>query len=114
MTIQHKQLQSGGWNKLSLVVQLANIGSEVERAIRWKNKNNQEYSNLAFYRALELIDFTVSDQKNINRLKEVLRMREALIDFFAGENIYSSSDEKWKKYFYSYNFASRVNNDNLK
>lgn len=114
MTIQHKQLQSGEWNKLSLVEQLANIGSEVERSIRWKNKNNKEYSDLAFYRALELIDFTVSDQKNINRLKEVLRMREVLVDYFMGENSYKSSDDVWQKYFYSYNFASRVNNDNLK
>jgi len=40
MNNQHKQLASGKWNKLSLVEQMANDGSEGERAISWKKKNN--------------------------------------------------------------------------
>lgn len=63
MNFQHKELSRGKWKKLSLIEQMANIGSEVERAISWKNKNSKEYSAMAFERALELIDLTLSDEK---------------------------------------------------
>lgn len=104
---QHKQLAKGRWFKLSLSEQLSNVGSEVERTILWKNKNNLDYSNKAFERALELLDLTVEDTKNKFRLKEILRLREALVDYFLFDNQFSSSDELWRKYFYSFNFAAR-------
>jgi hypothetical protein len=34
---------------------MANIGSEVERAISWGRKGNAAYKERAFFRALELI-----------------------------------------------------------
>ncbi len=106
--IQHKKLASGRWGKLSLVEQMANIGSEVFRAISWKNKKNKEYSKLAFYRALELIDLTVKEYKNsYPKLKEILRVREMLVDYFAGENKYKSTDKQWEKYFYAFNYAAQ-------
>ncbi len=89
--------------------QMANIGSEVERAIKWKNKNNIEYSRMAFERALELLDFTVSDPKNRKRLRELLRMREILADYFAFDNEYKSTDKSWQNYFYAFNWAARIN-----
>jgi hypothetical protein len=39
------------WQKLNFFEQMANIGSEVERAILWREKD-KEYSKLAIYRAL--------------------------------------------------------------
>lgn len=78
---------------MSFFEQMANIGSEVERTIKWKNKNNAEYSRMAFDRALELLDFTVADRKNRMRLKEILRVREALVDHFVFENEYHSEDK---------------------
>lgn len=109
MIHQHKKLADGEWNNLSLLEQLANVGSEVERTIKWKNKDNAEYSRLAFERALELLDFTIGDAKNISRLKEITRVRELLADYFAADNKFASSDEKWRKYFYSFNYAARLN-----
>ena len=108
MNFQHKNLSQGRWFDFSLIEQLANIGSEVFRAISWKNKGNKEYSDLSFYRALELIDLTLADQKNIHRLKEISRVREVLVDYFAGDNIYKSSNESLEKYFYAFNYAARV------
>ena len=108
MSFQHKQLSQGKWQKLSLIEQMANIGSEVERAINWKNKNDKEYSRMAFDRALELIDLTISDEKNCRRLKEILRVRESLADYFVGENQYSSSDKSWKNYFYAFGLAAGI------
>lgn len=108
MNIQHAKMQNGGWRKLPLMEQLANVGSEVERAIKWKNKNNSEYSQLAFFRALELLDFSLEDQKNNSRFSEITRLREVLVDYFFGENIYASTDEKWQRYFYNFTFAVRT------
>ena len=106
MNIFHKDLV-GRWNQFSIFEQMANIGAEVGRAINWRNKKNNEMSKNAFYRALELIDFTVDDNKNINSLKEILIMRELLVDYLMGENIYHSTDKSWEKYFYPFNFAAR-------
>ncbi len=47
------------------------------------------------------------DKKNINSLKETLRVRELLVDYFLGDNIYHSSDKNWEKYFYPFNFVAR-------
>jgi hypothetical protein len=106
--IYHKDLQKR-WSRFSIFEQMANIGAEVGRAISWRNKKNQEMSKNAVYRALELIDFTIEDGKNKNSLKETIRMRELIADYFFGENIYHSTDKLWDKYFYSFNLAARKN-----
>lgn len=95
------------WDKLTIYHQMANIGAEVGRAINRKNKKNMEMSKNAFYRALELVDFTIEDPKNKRSLKEILRMRELLVDYLFGDNIYKSSDKGWNKYFYPFNLAAR-------
>ena len=107
MEYRHKNLAAGRWQGLTFFEQMANIGSEVERAIKWKNKGNTEYSRMAFERALELLDLTMDNKKSGSRLKELARVRETLADYFVFENIYGSSDEKWQKYFYVFNFAAR-------
>lgn len=106
MNTFHKDL-SARWNDLTTVEQMANIGAEVGRAISWHKKNNKMMSQNAFYRALELLDFTIEDSKNKNPLKEILRVREMLVDYFMGSNIYHSTDDQWNKYFYFFNFAAR-------
>lgn len=104
----HKTLLPDRWFELSLVEQLANVGSDIERTIQWRKKGNLEYSQQAFERALELIDLTVADPKNKKRLKEVLRVREALVDFFVYDNEYNSTDESWQKYFFAFNYAAAL------
>lgn len=105
----HQNLAEGRWNKFSTIEQMANVGSEVERSINWRKKRNEKYANLAFERALELFDLTINDPKNLKRLKEILRARELFADFFVGDNIYHSTNKSWQKYFYYYNYASRLN-----
>jgi len=109
VSFQHKQLAAGRWFELTFAEQMANIGSEVERTILWREKNNPDYSSRAFERALELLDLTVEDTKNKSRLKELLRTREALVDYFAFDNEFSSSDQLWRNYFYPFNFFARIN-----
>jgi len=107
MTRQHQTLAAGRWKTLSLVSQLANIGSEVERTIIWKRKGNSKYSRLAFYRALELIDLTLACPLTIERLREIARVREGLVDWCMGKNSYKSTDNAWQKYFMSFAIAAR-------
>lgn len=109
--IHHKGLTKRRWSELSFFEQMANVGSEVERTIKWKNRDS-EYARLAFERALELLDLTIGGAKDLPRLKELVRVRELLTDYFEFDNIYGSSDEKWQKYFYSFNFAARNNSRN--
>jgi hypothetical protein len=107
MTHQHKELANGRWQQLSFFEQMANIGSEVERAIKWRNKGNSDYSYKAFERSIELIDLTKMDSKNSKRLKELCRLKEILVDSF-DKNIYNSSDSSWHSYFHAFNYAARL------
>lgn len=109
MNFQHKKLASGHWNNLSFIEQMANIGSEVERTISWKKKGNSKYSKHALERAFELLYLTIDDKKNKERLKELTRLREVLIDYFYCNNQFSSTSELWKKYFYAFAYAARLN-----
>lgn len=106
--IIHTDLASGRWFTLSLVEQLANVGSDVERTIQWKKKGDLEYSQRAFERALELLDLTIRDPKNRKRLKEIGRARELLVDYFMCDNEYSSTDAYWQNYFLDFAYAAAV------
>jgi hypothetical protein len=108
MTYQHKELSLGRWREFSFFEQMANVGTEVGRAINWRARD-QKLSQAAFERALELLDLTIDDKKNKSRLRELLRTREVLADYFAGENVYQSSDSNWQNYFYAFNYAARLN-----
>lgn len=99
MSVIHREQAAGRWLELSFAEQMANVGSEVERTIRWRRKGKTEISMRAFERALELLDLTIADPGNRNRLKELLRVREALADHFFFDNYYRSTDESWRRYF---------------
>lgn len=107
MIYHHQQLAGGRFKELDFFSQMANIGSEVERAIAWQGKN-QQYSRLAGERALELLDLAIQDDKNKARLRELTRLREALIDYFWFDNEFGSSDKLWHDYFLSFNYAARL------
>jgi hypothetical protein len=108
MTYFHQDLKKGGWNQLTLIEQMANIGSEVSRTINWKKKSQPD-AQKSFYRALELIEFTLDDAKNKKRVKEINRVKEMLIDWYLGNPLYRSSDQDWQKYFLQFNLAARIN-----
>ena len=107
MSVQHHELASGRWNELSLLEQLGNVGSEVERALKWKKKNNPDYCMRAFERALELLDLTLDCPRNRLRLKEIARTREILVDFFYGDDQYQTSEESLSAYFLRFATVAR-------
>ena len=109
MSKQHKDITLRTWSKLNIYEQMANIGSEVIRSINWKKKKNKRFSRNSIERGLELLGLTIADRKNKKHLKELTRLWETLVDYFYYDNIYSSSDKSWKKYFLSFNYAARIN-----
>lgn len=84
MTRIHNRLASGAWFSLSLAEQLGNIGSEVERAIRWYQKQDGARQEKAFERLLELIDLTLSDERwKGPKRREIARLREEICGLFS-------------------------------
>ncbi len=107
MTIQHKNLAKGRWSLLPVCEQMAHIGSEVCRALNWRQKGNEEQSQRASARALELLDFSLDSNTSFPRIKEFARLREAVVDYFYGSNRFCSSESLWRKYFDHFNYLAR-------
>lgn len=105
--MQHLDLRNGRWFKLSVVEQMANIGSEIERAIKWRQKGNSAYAEMSNVRALELFDLTLGDTRHLAGLKEIARARELWLDFFIGKNQYAQTNDQWHRYIMSFTFAAR-------
>jgi len=109
MSFQHKQLAEGGWAELTFFEQMANTGSEVIRAIKWRDKGRSDYASAASDRALELLWLTIDDPRNRgSRLRELCRLYECLADYLYCDNEYSTDPEKLKTYFLAFNYAARL------
>ena len=107
-TPHHKTLTLERWRELSLVERMANVGSEVCRAIAWRQRN-QDVARLALERALELLDLTlltVADSPP--RLRELARTREVLVDYFLFDNRYGSTDALWQGTFDAFAHAAAL------
>lgn len=107
MSYKHKSLAEGRWRQLSFLEQMANIASEVERALNWRAKHNAAYCQGAFERALELVDLTLDSGGSFAKLKEIARVREALVDYFFGKNEFKSTEKSWRQYFSHFIYAAR-------
>ena len=109
MVYLHQELARGRWFELTIFEQMGNIGSEVGRAAKWRRLGDGEKSQAALYRALDLCDLTAADPRwrKKRRLREILRARELVSDFFLGGNFYDSTDEFLEKYFMQFALAAR-------
>ena len=103
--VHHTGLTLERWRQLGFCERMANVGSEVHRAISWRERN-PKHSTLAVERALELLDLTLlTITGEAPRLRELTRTREALVDYFFYDNQYGSSDTLWQKYFDAFAYA---------
>lgn len=98
MTYFHQNLADGKWHTLSLAEQMANIGSEVGRAAKWQYKDEKTFQ-LAWARALELIDLTLEDPRWRNRLIELGRLKELFCDGVLGGKEYGTALSDLESYF---------------
>jgi hypothetical protein len=79
----HAALATGRWITLTLAEQLANVGSEVERAITAWEAHRTDRFDKALTRALELFDLTAGDDRwRGHRRREILRSREEFCRLF--------------------------------
>ena len=108
MTAMHAELAVGRWQTLSLVEQMANVGSEVERALKWSAKGDSEHRDSALERGLELLGLTIADPRHLGRLKELTRVREVLLDYFWGDNAFNSDPQAWRRYFGAFGMAAAL------
>jgi hypothetical protein len=103
---RHPNLAAGRWARLSLVEQLANVGSEVGRMRSWRGRDERQVSG-AFERALELLDLTLTDSRWRDRLREIARARELLCDAATGGHEYGTTLEDLDRYFLAFAVAAR-------
>ncbi len=87
------------WNSMPIGLQISNIGSEVSRAINWKNKGNDKRKIGFCNKAIEFLKLSVKDPKNAHRVGELSFCIEELQDYFLGNNIYGTTDEMLHKYY---------------
>ena len=92
----HKNLTQERWQKFSKEEQILNIAAELSRAKFWLEKKNEEQILNCLNRAFELIDLTINAFKNQRALKELLRFREVLAQFYINED---KNIEEFKKIF---------------
>ena len=106
-TVRHAG-SAGRWSQLSLVEQLANVGSEVERAIRARERGQEPRLEHALARALELFDLTAADERwRGPRRREVLRAREEFCRIFHGTDVPPGSARGLSSYFLAFAVAAR-------
>ncbi len=102
-----KHFDKEKWAKMTVFEQMGNIGSEVGRTLIAKQKGNKLAMDTAFWRSLDLIDYTAElwSKTKPYRVKELLRAREIFTEaFITGE---SASDIE--KYFFQFALAARRN-----
>lgn len=104
----HTNLAAGRWATLSLTEQLANIGSEVDRAITAWAAQRVDRFDRALARALELFDLTVRDDRwRGHRRREILRAREEFCRLFFGEDVPSGDARSLQHYFLHFAVLAR-------
>lgn len=109
MAAVHQSLAEGRWQTFTLAEQLGNIGSEVGRALKGRARGERAQWESALDRALELFDLTIADARWRTRLREILRAREAVCDFFYGDNAFRSKPEQLESYFTAFALLARRN-----
>ncbi|MGH7334256.1 MAG: hypothetical protein ACREKS_16235 [Candidatus Rokuibacteriota bacterium] len=104
---RHREQAAGKWETLSLAEQLGNVGGEVGRMLRWKDRD-ERLATAAFARALELLDLTLADARWRHRLREIARARELLCDAAQGGGEYGTTLEGLDRYFLAFAMAARA------
>jgi len=70
------------WQKFNKREQLLMVGSEFMRAKTWQKKDNEKFIS-SLWRALELIDLTLSDSKWKKDSRILLGLREEVAKFYS-------------------------------
>lgn len=106
MRTYHPELRAGRWFTLSLAEQLGNVGSEFERALRWKRQKDVKRFDHAFARMLDLLDLTIADSRwQESHLSELKAVRERACQELCSDECLES--ENLQEYFYAFALLAR-------
>ena len=78
------------WRKLPADKQILNIASELSRAKKWLAENNEALVRSSLERAFDLVDASAETARADGRyylLRELLRLREFLGEFYSGSDL---------------------------
>jgi hypothetical protein len=93
---------------MTLVEQLANVGSEVDRSVRAHAAGKAARFDHALARALELFDLTAADARWAGgRRREILRAREEFCRLFFDSTVGPESAAGLSAYFLQFAVAAR-------
>ena len=70
------------WNKLTYAYQIVEIGTETQRAMRYK-RDGKAYESV-YKLALKLFDLTSADSKNAEMIPTLNEMKSKFVDFMSG------------------------------
>lgn len=105
--LRHSGLAAGRWQSMSLLEQMANIGSEVDRALAAATQGREARRDLAVERALELFDLTAADDRwRGHRRREILRAREVFCSAVYDDPAQTERDSL-SRYFLHFAVAAR-------
>ncbi len=90
------------WYEMPVSLQFANIGSEVNRAIKWKKRNDIQKARNFASKAIDFLIIIKKDPKNKHRVGEIDAAIEELNDYFFGENYYQTTDEVLIRFYDSF------------
>jgi hypothetical protein len=104
----HVGLAAGRWATLSLAEQLANVGTEVDRAVvAWEAARTDRFDR-ALARALELFDLTAGDPRwRGPRRREILRARQEFCLLFFDEDVAPGAARTLRNYFLHFALLAR-------
>ena len=107
MSCLHTDLPADRWQTLSLMEQLANVGSDVASAHR-RQGEDAALSDKALIRALELLRLTIGDTRWKGRREKLTRTRELFCDAMAGGSAYNSDLASLDRYLLHFAVAARA------
>lgn len=108
MAFMHSPALQERWATFSIFEQLGNVGSEVHRTLTAKARGDTRSAQLAFDRAIELIDLTMVDARwRYPRKKEVGRARELFCAAMVGEDTYHTDLDSLDRYFMQFAIAAQ-------
>lgn len=87
------------WFSMTIQEQISNIGSEVLRADRWKQKGNRERMRAYYDAAISFLCLSIRDPKNAAGKNELNLCIDELADYFIGENRWGTTSETLRKYY---------------
>lgn len=100
------------WPTMSLMEQLAHVGSEVERSIRAHDGGQDGRLRNAVDRALELFDLAAADERwRGPRRREILRAREEFCRLLYGDDVPAGAVRSLQNYFLAFAVAARRSRD---